>query len=135
MQAGALGPLQAESSLAQARENQLLQQVQTPEDGKDTARIRKGAEEFEAMLLGSWLRDAEQSFATVPGSDDDEDAAGRDQMMSLGVQTLAQSMAASGGIGIAAMIARAMEAEARKQQAGSTAAVAPGERSRPEFKK
>jgi hypothetical protein len=57
---------------------------------------RKGAKEFEAMLLSTWLQQAEQSFATVPGAEDDDDAAGRDQMMSLGVQSLAD---VDGGIG------------------------------------
>ncbi|MFZ0747279.1 MAG: rod-binding protein, partial [Terracidiphilus sp.] len=65
-------------------------------------------------LLSTWLQQAEQSMATVPGAEDDEDASGRDQMMSMGVQSLANSMAASGGIGIAKMVAKAMHAQLDK---------------------
>lgn len=68
------------------------------------------------MLLSTWLQQAEQSMATVPGAEDDEDAAGRDQMMSLGVQSLASSLTASGGIGIAAMIAKSLHATADRAQ-------------------
>ena len=88
----------------------------------DAAKIDKGAKEFEAVLVGSWLQQAEQSFGTVPGADDGQDV-GRDSMMSLGVQTLATSMAASGGIGIGKMVAKAMHAAADKA-AGQTPAPA-----------
>lgn len=68
------------------------------------------------MLLSNWLQQAEQSMASVPGADDDEDAGARDQMMSLGVQSLATAMTNSGGIGIAAMIAKALHSAADGQQ-------------------
>lgn len=64
------------------------------------------------MLLTSWLQQAERSMAGVPGGEDDEDTPGKDQMMSLGVQSLATSMASSGGIGIASMIAKALHSAA-----------------------
>ncbi len=108
------GGMNDQVNLQQAREMQLLQQIDSVKGSNDDAKIEKGATEFESMLLSTWLQQAEQSFATVPGAEDDEDAAGRDQMMSLGVQSLAQSMAASGGIGIAKMIAKALHAAAEK---------------------
>ncbi len=111
--------LTAQSSLQQTREARMLQQAQQlqSEQGTDNdAKIDKGAKDFEAMLLGSWLQQAEQSFATVPGAEDDDDAGNRDQMMSFGVQSLAQSMANSGGIGIAKMIAEAMHRTADKAE-------------------
>jgi Rod binding domain-containing protein len=101
--------------------------AKSPGGAKDDAKIEKGAKEFEAILVGSWLQQAEQSFATLPGTDEDQDP-GRDSMMSLGVETLSKSMAASGGIGIAKMIAKAMHAAADKasaqltEPAGQTAA-------------
>ncbi len=116
-----IGSLSSQTSLQQAREEQMLKQLNAQKGVNDNARIEKGAKQFEAMLLGTWLQQAEQSFATIPGAEDDDDAAGRDQMMSLGVQSLAESMAASGGIGIGKMIARAMEAEAAKAQAAQPA--------------
>jgi Rod binding domain-containing protein len=107
---------QAQSALLQSRETSMLQQMQSAGGSKDDAKIEKSAKEFESMLLSSWLQQAEQSMATVPGAEDDEDASGRDQMMSLGVQSLATSMTASGGIGIAAMVAKALHAKADKAQ-------------------
>jgi len=107
---------EAQSSLLQAREDRALRQVQLAQAGNDDAKIEKGAKEFEAMLLGTWLQQAEQSMASVPGAEDDEDAAGREQMMSLGVQSLASSLSASGGIGIAAMIAKSLHSAADKAQ-------------------
>jgi Rod binding domain-containing protein len=118
--------LTAQNSLQQTREARMLQQAQQlqSEQGTDNdAKIEKGAKDFEAMLLGSWLQQAEQSFATVPGADDDEDAGNRDQMMSFGVQSLAQSLANSGGIGIAKMIADAMHRTADKAEVTATAPV------------
>jgi Rod binding domain-containing protein len=116
--------LTAQNSLQQSRESRMLQQAQQleSEQGTDSdAKIAKGAKDFEAMLLSSWLQQAEQSFATVPGAEDDEDAAGRDQMMSFGTEALAHAMANSGGIGIAKMIAEAMHRTAAKAEVTATA--------------
>jgi Rod binding domain-containing protein len=109
-----LGSLSTQSSLLQSREESMVQGMKSSKGATDSAKIDKGAQEFESVLMGSWLQQAEQSFATVPGSDDDEDAANRQQMMSFGVQSLATSLAASGGIGIGKMIAKAMHARADK---------------------
>ena len=61
--------------------------------------------------------------AVASSAEDDEDAAGRDQMMSLGVQSLSTSLAASGGLGIGKMVAKAMHAAADR---GKTAISASG---------
>jgi len=45
--------------------------------------------------------------------------------MSLGVQSLSTSMAASGGLGIGKMIAKAMHAAANREKAGVSASEAP----------
>ena len=108
-----LGPLSAQTSMLQLSEDRMLQGMKSPNSTADAAKIDKGAKEFEAILVGSWLQQAEQSFATVPGTDEDQDV-GRDSMMSLGVQTLATSMAAMGGIGIGKMVAKAMHEAADK---------------------
>jgi len=109
-----LGSLSTQTSLLQSQEERTIQGMKSSKSATDSAKIDKGAQEFESVLMGSWLQQAEQSFATVPGSDDDEDAANRQQMMSFGVQSLATSLAASGGIGIGKMIAKAMHARADK---------------------
>jgi Rod binding domain-containing protein len=117
MSSGITGSLASSApSLLQVRETGMLQQLN--QDGKtdDKGRIEKAAEQFEAMLLGTWLKEAEKSFSTLPGSGDDST---EQQVMSLGVQSLSQAMAASGGIGIGKMIAQAMEAAAAKQAPGT----------------
>lgn len=119
-----LGGITAQVGVQQAQESQTLSQLRSMKGPSSAEKIEKGAKQFETMLLSSWLRQAEQSFATVPGADDDgdQDMAGRDQMLGLGVQSLAQAMEASGGIGIAKMIAKAMTAQAEKaEQASPTA--------------
>ena len=42
----------------------------------DTAKIVKSSREFESLLLGNWLQQAEESFAKVPGIDDEEELDG-----------------------------------------------------------
>jgi Rod binding domain-containing protein len=118
--------LAAQMNLQQSRETQTLQQIQAARGTNNDAAIQKSARDFESMLLGTWLQQAEQSFATVPGAEDDEDAAGRDQMMSLGVQSLSQCLAASGGIGIAKMIAAALHRAADKNESAPSTAETEG---------
>lgn len=118
---GMVGPsaMSAQIAIQQAQQTQALQNVNAAKDGDNSAKIDKGAKQFEAMLLSTWLQQAEQSFGSVPGADDDDgEATGRDQMMSLGVQSLAQCLADSGGIGIAKMISKAMHAEVDQTENG-----------------
>lgn len=112
--------LSAQTNLLEATQDRMLHQLKSQPSTIDDAKIEKGAKEFEAMLLTTWLQQAEQSMATVPGAEDDENAAGREQMMSLGVQSVATAMAASGGIGIGRMIAKAMHSIAEKAEQQTT---------------
>ncbi len=83
----------------------------------ENSKIEKSAKEFEAILLGSWLQQAEKSFATVPGGDDDEDAdAGKEQLLGIAMQSLGTAMAESGGIGIAKIIARQLHKSAESEK-------------------
>lgn len=104
-----LGSLSSQSSLLQLKASDAMQQMKSAKSLSDAAKIDKGAQQFEAILIGSWLKDAEQSLGSVPGGNDNQDSGG-EQMMSLGVQSLATSLAASGGIGMGKMIAKAMHA-------------------------
>jgi Rod binding domain-containing protein len=73
------------------------------------AKIEKSAKDFESILLGRWLQQAQQSFGSLPGGDDEEDAdSGKDQFQSIAMQSLGASLTASGGIGIAKMIAKSL---------------------------
>ena len=100
-----------------SREDSLIQTGQIP---TDAAKIEKGAREFEAVLLGSWLQQAEQSFASIPGADEEQDTGG-EQIMSMGVQSLATSIADAGGLGIGRMIAKAMHHIVDKEDTGGAA--------------
>ena len=79
---------------------------------REDSRITKAGQDFESILLGNWLQQAEQSFAKVPGGDGEEDAedSGKDQFQGIAMQALARSLTASGGIGIAKMITSALHA-------------------------
>ncbi len=72
---------------------------------REDSKIEKAGKDFESILLGSWLQQAEQSFAKVPGGDgDDDDDSSKDQFQGIAMQALAGSLTAAGGIGIAKMI-------------------------------
>jgi len=72
----------------------------------ENAKIEKSAKDFESILLGSWLQQAEQSFGSLPGGDDEDADSGKDQFQGIAMQSLGASMTAAGGIGIAKMISK-----------------------------
>lgn len=65
------------------------------------ARGAKAAREFEASLIASLLESMEKTFASVPG---EAALPGADDYNYLGTKALADSLAARGGFGIAALI-------------------------------
>lgn len=84
-------------------------------------KIEKSAKDFESILLGSWLQQAEQSFGSLPGGDDDGDAdAGKEQFQGMAMQSLGTSMTAAGGIGIAKMISQQLHKAEDPQGAVAT---------------
>jgi Rod binding domain-containing protein len=100
----------------------LLGKAGSPAKSSD-AKIEKSAKDFESILLGNWLQGAEESFASVPGGDEDADAdAGKDSFQGIAMQSLGSSMAASGGIGIAKMISKQLH----KSDSASAAAASEG---------
>lgn len=70
-------------------------------------RLSSAAKEFESMLLGQWLKDAEGTFGSVPGSEEDEDQGG-EQMKEFTMQHVASEITNRGGIGIAPIVAKAL---------------------------
>jgi Rod binding domain-containing protein len=106
-QVGQLASANASHSLVQAKSDQILSQAKAHASAGDP-QLEKTAKAFESILLAKWLEQAQHSFATVPGEDPDKDAAdpGADQYRSLSLQSLAESISASGGVGIAKMIVR-----------------------------
>ncbi len=86
------------------------------------AKINKAGKDFESILLGSWLQQAEQTFAKVPGGDGeaDDDDSSKDQFQGIAMQALAGSLTASGGIGIAKMITGHLKQAAEREQAAKS---------------
>jgi Rod binding domain-containing protein len=66
-------------------------------------RVVHAAHQFEAILLNSLLGSLEHSFSALPGKKADSIA---DNYHAMGMQALASSLAAGGGMGIATMIIR-----------------------------
>jgi Rod binding domain-containing protein len=83
-------------------------------DPANAAKIQKSAREFEAVLLSHWLEQAEQSFASVPGSDQDPDQdPGKDQFHAIAMQAVGGALTGGhGGLGIAALVAKHLQAQA-----------------------
>lgn len=93
---------------------------------KEDGRIVKAGKDFESILLGSWLQQAEQSFATVPGGDgQEEDDAGKDQFQGIAMQALAGSLTASGGIGIAKMITERLRSHHTDAHGAAVSSISP----------
>jgi Rod binding domain-containing protein len=109
------------SSLLDSQADKLLNRARssvtdaTP-TSRENAKIDKAGKDFESILLGNWLQQAEQSFAKVPGGDgEDDDDSSKDQFQGIAMQALAGSLTASGGIGIARMITERLHAASQPQ--------------------
>jgi Rod binding domain-containing protein len=108
----ALGtPALSTQDLSQARSAQVLQVLKGKTQNTDAGKIDKAAKDFESILLGEWLEQAEKSFATLPGAGPSENTdPGHDQFQSIGCQFLSGAMSKAGGIGIASMISKRLKA-------------------------
>ena len=69
-----------------------------------SSKIRKGATDFEALLLGQMLRSAREAGGMGLTGDDAEDIEANSSIVELGEQQFAQALAANGGLGIAKMV-------------------------------
>lgn len=100
-------------SLSDLRGTQAAEKLKNT-DPANVAKIQKSAREFEAVLLSHWLEQAEQSFASVPGSDQDPDQdPGKDQFHAIAMQAVGSALTGGhGGLGIAAMVAKHLQAQA-----------------------
>jgi Rod binding domain-containing protein len=115
------------SSLTQANSDLAVQGLRNPSTKDSTTTIDKAAHDFESLLVGQWLEKAEKSFATVPGSDPDQDKdAGHDQFQSIACESLAKGLSKNGGFGIAAMISKHLSASAAKYARSSAPEPTPG---------
>lgn len=97
----------------------------TPDSRKRASGLTSSAQQFESMLLGQWLADAESSFGSTPGGDGDQDSGG-EQMKDFGVRQLAGQLTAQGGIGIARIVTEGLVNAAGHKAAGNASPEAAG---------
>ena len=64
----------------------------------DNAKLRRAAQDFEAILIGTWLKEVQESFASA------DESAGAESYRSLGVEAVAGALARSGALGITRML-------------------------------
>jgi Rod binding domain-containing protein len=70
-----------------------------------SSQLKKSAQEFESILIQSWLEKMNQSFVGTSESQDPT----HETVSSLGTQAIASALAARGGIGIARMLLRQLQ--------------------------
>jgi len=80
-------------------------------------KLVKAAQEFEGVLLSTWLEKLQESFA---GQDDGSDPA-HGTLASMGTQAIASALAARGGIGIAKLLVQHFAKPAQALAASDTA--------------
>ncbi len=86
-------------------------QAPTAPDTKQQAKLAGAAKEFEALMIGQMLRSARESSS---GSDDSEDSQANSSLVEMGEQQFAQSLANSGGLGIAKMVVAGLSHDAHR---------------------
>ena len=88
------------------RESQFVSASGAQAGMNDPEKIEKASRDFESILLGHWLEEAQESLGSAPGGSDDDDDAdpARFQLQGMGMQSLATAITKSGGIGIASLI-------------------------------
>lgn len=86
-------------------------------------KVTKAAREFEAVLLNALLGPLEHTFSSLPGKENEVES---DNYHSLGMQTLATSLAAKGGLGIADLIIKSLLRQAEGGAAAHEKSLARG---------
>jgi len=93
--------------------------ARTEAQRKEDAKIDKSSKDFESLLLGNWLQQAEESFAKLPGGDEEDDVDdATNQFQGIAMQALGSAMTAAGGIGLARMISGQLHAVEQSDSTG-----------------
>lgn len=82
--------------------------VRGAEAGAPSPKLKKAAQEFEAILLTQWLEKMQQSFSDSEQSGDPA----HETLSSFGTQAVATALSERGGIGIARMLLRQLKTTA-----------------------
>ena len=77
--------------------------ISNPEKSSGMRKVLQAAQEFEAILLESFINPLEKTFSQLP---EDETELGMNGYQDLGTQALVSGIAKAGGLGIADMIVR-----------------------------
>jgi Rod binding domain-containing protein len=77
--------------------------VGLPAKTANVQKVVEAAQEFEAVMLESFLRPLEESFSSLPGGDDSMGMSGYRDMVT---QAMASAIAKAGGFGLADMVVR-----------------------------
>ena len=90
-----------------SRDERAVADLKSPGAAGDK-KVAESARAFESLLIGKWLEAAEESLATVPGGDPDQEEGALHQFSVLGMQSLAESVTAGGGFGIAKLLLKSL---------------------------
>jgi flagellar protein FlgJ len=85
-------------------ETPLLNVNAAPKD--DPAKVKESAKQFEALLIGQMLKSMRDSEGGWLGTGSDDSAS---SAMEYAQETFAQSLAASGGLGLASLIVKGLQ--------------------------
>ncbi len=107
-----LGPPGLSAARSPAAEKLSEKTTENPGDAK----LRKAAQDFEAILIQNLWGSMKESFAS--SSEEDQDPA-RKTLEDLSIQAMSTALAASGGLGIARMLIHAMEPAMDPAQSGA----------------
>ena len=82
--------------------------AQTAPAPQDTAKLKKSAREFEALLIGQMMKAARESGGGWFGTGEDEASA---TLAGYAEEQFAQTIASQGGLGIASMLEKGLAAD------------------------
>jgi flagellar protein FlgJ len=78
----------------------------TPRPKDDPAKVKDAARQFEALLLGQMMKSMHDADSGWLGTGDDQSAS---SAMEYGQEMFAQSLASSGGLGLATLVAKGLQ--------------------------
>ena len=76
-------------------------------------KLRRSAQEFEAILINSWWRSMKDSFSSLSGS---EDEPAHETLDDWSMQAMSSAIAASGGLGLSTLLIRHLGAPSAPNQ-------------------
>jgi Rod binding domain-containing protein len=85
--------------------------MSAPRPAEDPAKIRDAAKQFESLLIGQMMKSMHDSEGGWLGTGEDQSSS---SAMEYGQEIFAQAMSASGGLGLANMVAKGLHSTTAK---------------------